>query len=275
MTLLHAASREALARTEKKLLGIAEAGAESELRTLGEQLFAVVGLLSGEIPLRRVLADASADSSRRERLLRKLVEGKVSARALDVLVSAVSQRWSSPRELVDGLESLARTALLVAVEQVGRLDTVEDELFRFGRIVAGDGELERLLSDPVAPIDGKLRLVRELVGGKVDEITVILVEQLVSFPRGRRAVAGLEELADLAAKRRQRSVAQVTTAVPLTEQQQNQLSATLDRIYARPIALHLEVDPTIMGGLVIRVGDEVIDGSAAGRLDALRRRLAG
>lgn len=275
MTLLHAASREALARAEEKLLGIAEAGSESELRTLGEHLFAVVGLLSGEAPLRRALADASADPSRRERLLRKLVEGKVSAQALDVLLSAVSQRWSSPRELVDGLEALARTALLVAAERAGRLDTVEDELFRFGRIVAGDGELERVLSDPLAPIDGKLSLVRELIGGKVDEITVTLVEKLVSFPRGRRAVAGLEELADLAAKRRQRSVAQVTTAVPLTEQQQNQLSVTLDRIYARPIALHLEVDPTIMGGLVIRVGDEVIDGSAAGRLEELRRRLAG
>jgi F-type H+-transporting ATPase subunit delta len=273
MTLLHAASREALASAELKLLDAAESGAK--LDAIGDDLFAVVGLLTREAAVRRALADSSADEARRTDLVHRLFDGKLNAASIDLIVAVVSARWSNPRELVDGIESLARTALLVRAERTGKLDTVEDELFRLGRIVAADGELERLLSDSAAPVEGKLSLLRSLIGRKVDAITARLAEALVSYPRGRRAVEGLEELADLAAKRRERSVAHVTSVVPLTEQQQERLAATLQRIYSRPIALHIEVDPDLLGGLVVKVGDEVIDGSAAGRLDALRRRLAG
>lgn len=269
MTLLHAASREALASAELKLLD------STEFETLGDDLFAVVGLLTIQGGLRRALADASAEPQRREELVRRLLSGKLAAGSVELLVSVVTSRWSNPRELVDGIESLARTALLVGAERAGRLDTVEDELFRLGRIVAGDGELERLLSDSAAPVEGKLELLRSLVASKVDPTTDKLAEALIAYPRGRRAVEGLEELADLAARRRERSVAHVTSVVALTEAQQERLAATLQRIYARPIALHIEVDPDLLGGLVIKVGDEVIDGSAAGRIDALRRRLAG
>jgi F-type H+-transporting ATPase subunit delta len=269
MTLLHAASREALASAELKLLDASDFGA------VGDELFAVVGLFTREAGLRRALADASADPERRTDLVHRLFDGKLSDETVELLVAVVSSRWSNPRELVDGIESLARTALLVSAERAGKLDTVEDELFRLGRIVAANGELERLLSDAAAPIDHKLSLLRSLLDGKVEEITAKLAEALVSYPRGRRAVEGLEELADLAAKRRERSVAHVTSVVALTEQQQDRLAATLQRIYSRPIALHVEVDPGLLGGLVVKVGDEVIDGSAAGRIDALRRRLAG
>jgi F-type H+-transporting ATPase subunit delta len=273
MTLLHAASREALASAELKLLDVAESGAD--LNRLGDDLFAVVGLLTRENPLRRALSDPSSEPERREQLLRSLLDGKVSGQALDVLRIVVTSRWSSPRELVDGVESLARTALLVSAERAGKLDTVEDELFRLGRIVAANGELERVFSDQVAPVDGKLQLLTNLVDGKVDPVTAKLAGELVAYPRGRRAVPGFEELAELAAKRRERSVAHVISVAPLPAQQQERLSATLQRIYSRPIALHLEVDPSIVGGLIIKVGDEVIDGSVAGRLDDLRRRLAG
>ncbi|ONI85317.1 F0F1 ATP synthase subunit delta [Actinosynnema sp. ALI-1.44] len=269
MTLLHAASREALASAELKLLDATDFG------TLGDELFAVVGLLSREPGLRRALADSSAESRRRTELTRQLFAGKLAEPTVELVESVVSSRWSNPRELVDGIESLARTALLVGAERAGKLDTIEDELFRLGRIVAANGELERLLSDPAAPVDGKLDLLRSLTARKVDPTTEKLAEALVANPRGRRAVEGLEELADLAAKRRERSVAHVTSVAPLTEAQQERLAATLQRIYARPIALHVEIDEELLGGLVIRVGDEVIDGSAAGRLDDLRRRLAG
>jgi F-type H+-transporting ATPase subunit delta len=114
---------------------------------------------------------------------------------------------------------LARTALLVDAERAGKLDTVEDELFRLGRIVAANGELERLLSASATPIEQRLTLLRSLIDGKVEQITAKLAEALVAYPRGRRAVEGLEELADLAAKRRERSVAHVTSVVALTEQQ--------------------------------------------------------
>jgi len=283
----HAASREAYAAAEQALLAAlsakpktrskaaAAAASASRASTIGEELFAVVGLLDGQVGLRRALADASAEPSRRQGLLSGLLAGKVGDATLSVLSEVVGARWSSPRQLTDGIELLGQTALLAHAEQEGRLDAVEDELFRFGRIVAGSGELEQALSDRAAPVSGKASLITELLGDKVDDVTVTLVRQLVTVPRGRGLVTGLADLAEAAATRRERSVAYVVSAGPLSEQQQERLAVTLQRVYSRPIALHVEVDPDLQGGLVIRVGDEVIDGSVTGRLDELRRRLAG
>jgi F-type H+-transporting ATPase subunit delta len=277
MTLFHAASRDALVASEQALLEVlgAKGKGAASAEQVGDELFAVVRLLDGEPSLRRALGDSSAGQERREDLLAGLLSGKVGAATLKVLTTAVGHRWSTPRELVDGVDELGRTSLMVHAERDGRLDTVEDELFRFGRIVAADGELERALANRTAPAEAKHTLVGELLGGKVDAVTVALVEQLVTSPRGRSVRDGLEELAAAAAKRRERSLAYVTAPVPLTEQQEQRLAETLTRIYSRPIALHVEVDPNIEGGLVIRVGEEVIDGSVTGRLDELRRRLAG
>jgi F-type H+-transporting ATPase subunit delta len=277
MTLFHAASRDALAASEQKLLAVLKSRAKNapSAEQLGDELLSVVRVLDGQPGLRRALGDSSAEPQRREAMLNSLLSGKVNAKTIEVLVAAVGNRWSTPRELVDGLDELGRTALLVHAEREGRLDTVEDELFRFGRIVAADSDLERALTDRAAPADSKLSLVRELLGDKADAVSVRLVEALVTVPRGRTVVNGLGELAAEAAKRRERSVAYVVSPVALTEQQEERLAATLQRIYSRPIALHVEVDPDIQGGLVIKVGDEVIDGSATGRIDELRRRLAG
>ncbi|MFD5828384.1 F0F1 ATP synthase subunit delta [Lentzea sp. NPDC060358] len=272
---LHAASREALAAAELRLLELADATTSTnDLAKLGEELFAVLGLLIEQRTLRGALADASSEPAGREQLLRGLFTGKVSDATLQVLVAVVTARWSSPRELVDGVESLARTALLVRAERDGQLDSTEDELFRLGRIVAGSNELELLLADPAGDTSGKVALVDSLIQGKVSPVTKTLVDQLVRNPRGVRVADGLSELADLAAKRRQRSVAHVRSAVELTAEQIDRLTATLTTIYSRPIALHVEVDPALGGGLTIKIGDEIIDGSVAGRLAALRRNLA-
>lgn len=272
---LHAASREALAAAELRLLELADATTSTDdLAKLGEELFAVLDVLIGQRSLRGALADASSEAAGREQLVRGLFAGKVSEATLQILVAVVTARWSSPRELVDGVESLARTTLLVRAERDGQLDSTEDELFRLGRIVAGSNELELLLADPAGDVSGKVALVDSLIQGKVSPVTKTLVDQLVRNPRGVRVADGLSELADLAAKRRQRSVAHVRSAVALTAEQVDRLTATLTTIYSRPIALHVEVDPSLGGGLTIKIGDEIIDGSVAGRLAALRRNLA-
>ncbi len=242
----HAASREALAAAELRLLELVDATTNADdLTTYGEELFL------------------------------SLIHKETAAGTLQVLVAVVTAKWSSPRELVDGVESLAQTVLLVRAERDNRLDAVEDELFRLGRIVAGSQDLELVLSDHSVTPDRKVELVRGLLAGKVEAITKLLVDQLVREPRGAHVVDGLMRLADLAAKRRERSVAHVRTAVELSAAQQDRLAATLTTIYSRPIALHVEVDASLAGGLLIKIGDEVIDGSVAGRLAALRRDLAG
>jgi F-type H+-transporting ATPase subunit delta len=271
---LHAASRESLAVAEKRL-GEVLGDAGTDPATVGVELLSVVDLLGREAGLRRAVSDGSADPEARRRLIRSLLEGKVSEPTLKVLDSAVGARWSSPRELLDGLESLGRSALLTSAEKTGNLDTVEDQLFRVARIVTGEPELERALSDQAAPIEAKRNLVRGLFAGELDVIAETLVEQVILRHRGRGVGYGLDELVKLTAERRQRSVAYVTSAVSLSDEQHGQLAEKLRGIYGRAIALHVEVDVSIGGGLVVRVGDEVIDGSAAGRIAELRRRLAG
>ncbi len=271
---LHAASREALDLAENRL-GEVLADAGTDPATVGDELLSVVALLDREIGLRRAVADGSASPEARVGLARGILAGKVSEPALQVLDTVAGSRWSSPRELADGLEALGRSALLTSAEKSGNLDTVEDQLFRVSRIVAGEPELERALSELAAPVDAKRTLVRGLFADKVDVVTQTLVEQVVLRAKGRGVGKGLDELVRLTAERRERSVARVTSASALSDEQRTKLAEKLTGLYGRPIALHVEVDPALGGGLVVRVGDEVIDGSTAGRIDALRRRLAG
>ncbi|MFD9895756.1 F0F1 ATP synthase subunit delta [Amycolatopsis sp. NPDC059027] len=271
---LHAASREALGLAEERL-GEVLAGAEAAVSsTVGDELLSVVDLLDAEIGLRRAVSDASAAPESRTGLVRRLFDGKLGDPALKVLDVVAGSRWSSPRQLVDGLESLGHSALLTAAEKSGNVDTVESQLFQVSRIVAGAPELEAALSDLAGSAEAKRTLVRGLFAGKVDPVVETLVEQVVRRAKGRGVGVGLDKLVKLAAERRERSVAYVTSANALSDEQTAQLGTKLNNLYGRPIALHVEVNPALGGGLVVRVGDEVIDGSTAGQLASLRRRLA-
>lgn len=270
---LHAASREALDLAERAL-GEVLAGAGTDPAKVGEELLSVVDLLDREIGLRRAVGDSSVAPESRQGLVRRLFDGKLSEQALKVLDTVAGSRWSSPRELVDGLESVGRSALLTAAEKAGNIETVESQLFQVARIVAGAPELEAALSDLAAPADAKRTLVRGLFADKVDAVVETLVEQAVQRAKGRGIGHALDKLVALAAERRERSVAYVTSANALTDEQRALLGTKLDGIYGRPIALHVEIDPNLGGGLVVRVGDEVIDGSTSGQLAAVRRTLS-
>jgi F-type H+-transporting ATPase subunit delta len=204
-----------------------------------------------------------------------LLSGRVSEATLDLVETAARQRWSRPLDLVEATETLATDAALDAADTRGELDGVEDELFRFGRIVAGDAELSRILSDRTAPADGKTALLDRLLAGRVSPITAMLLRNHLTGRAIGNAENVIERLSEAASTRRGQSVAHVTTAVALTDAQERRLTELLSRLYHRPIGLQVTVDPSVLGGLVIRVGDEVINGSIAHRLEAAGRRLVG
>jgi F-type H+-transporting ATPase subunit delta len=271
--LLQAASRESLADLNARLDVYMDQVDAAELERLGEEVFAVTRLLDGQRTLRRHLADPSVPESRRTGLVDRLFGAQLQRPTLEAVAAAVAARWSRPADLVDGLEALGRNALLGSAEKTGRLDEVEDELFRFGRILDREPELIRLLADTGTPADGRVALLDRVLGGKVTGATAALLRQAVRLPRGEHLDVIAEELAEMAAARRQRSIARVTTPVRLTMQQEDRLRETLSRLYGRPMSLQVELDEALLGGLVVRVGGEVIDGSVAGRLEAARRRL--
>jgi F-type H+-transporting ATPase subunit delta len=270
---LPAASRESLADLSSRLEVLVDQVGPAVLDALGDELFAVVRLLAAQSGLRRHLADPSVPESARTDVVERLLAGKVQRPALEAVEAAAAARWSRSADLIDALQALARTAVLASAEKTGRLDEAEDELFRFGRILDGESELARLLADPLTPLEGRVRLLDQLLSGKVTQTTATLLRQAVELPRGQHLDVLAEELAEMAAARRHRSIARVTTAVRLTPDQEQRLVDTLSRLYGRPMSLQVELDESLLGGLVVRVGNEVIDGSVAGRLEAARRLL--
>ena len=272
-SVLQSASRDALGAATARLDEHIDATGAAELKRLADDLFAVVGLLDREHALRRALADPATPSGARGGLADRLFDGKIGRPALDVVSDVVKSRWSRAGDLLEGLESLARAAAFGVAEKDGSLDRVEDELFRFGRILDREPELSRLLSDTATPVDKRVGLLRDVLGEKVTPVTATLLEQAVRNPRSRNLDVAAEELSELAAARRDRYVAHVRTPVRMTGEQEQRLTDSLTRLYGRPISLQVELDPDLLGGLVVRVGGELIDGSVAGRLAAARRAL--
>jgi len=264
-----------LERTKDRLTGQARAITGPELVTLADELFAVARLLDGQLSLRRALSDPAGKPEDRAALARRLFAGKVSDVTLDLVETVAGQRWSHPIDLVDAFMTLATEASLDAANVRGELDGVEDELFRFGRIVSGDRELGRLLSDRKASAEGKRALLDRLLSGRVSPVTEQLLRNVLTGPHVGTAENAVERLSDVASRRRGQSVARVTSAVALTAAQEQRLSDVLRRIYGRTVGLQITVDPSVLGGLIVQVGDEVIDGSIAHRLEAAERRLAG
>jgi F-type H+-transporting ATPase subunit delta len=242
---------------------------------LADELLAVADLLDGQPALRRLLTDPGTMPDARVELLGRVLGGKLGPATLEQLRPLVAARWSRPGDLADTVELLAFQANLAVAERAGALDEVQDELFRFSRILEGQPELRRLLADLGTPRDRRVELLDRLIEGKVHPATRRLLERAVRAPRGLPLEASLERLVELAAQRRERYVAYVRTAVRLTEEQESRLTATLRRIYQRDMDIVIEIDPELLGGLVIRVNDEVINGSVAYRLSVARRLLAG
>jgi F-type H+-transporting ATPase subunit delta len=269
------ASRESLAAARERFEALIADTSTAALRSLADELFAVAGVVARERTLRRYLADPATSERRRRQLVDTVLGGKVSDASLDIVQGLVAGRWSRSADLVDAIEALARQALLAIAERDGVIEEVEDELFRFARTLAAEPRLRDLLADQAQPVEGRLQLLDTLVSGKVAPVTSQLLQQTVRLPRGRGLDALVDRLAELAAERRGRSVALVTAAAPLTAEQERRLIEDLSRIYGRAIDVQVELDTDLLGGLVVRVGDEVIDGSVAARLAEARQRLTG
>jgi F-type H+-transporting ATPase subunit delta len=268
---MQGSSRAAAAASRDAFTGALAAGADRS--RLAEELFAVVGVIDGSANLRRALGDPSRDGAEKAALAERLFGGKVSAETVVVVKAVAGQRWSSERDLSDALEAYAVEAVVAEAETADRADRAEDELFRFERIVAADSALRGALTDLTAPADKRGAPVTSLLDGKATPETVTLARQAVTAPRGRRFDRSVEAYLDIAASRREQQTATVTSAVPLTDDDRNRLAAGLSAIYGGKVHVNTVVDPRVMGGVKVEIGDEVIDGTVIRKLDAARRAM--
>ncbi len=272
---LRAASRAALDSLVTEFDSAAGGLDANGLTALADDLTAVAKLLISEPALTKHLAEASDSATAKVALVDKLLTGKIGDPALKLVRTAASQRWSVESNLIDGIEHIARLALLQRAKVAGEVDEVEDQLFQFGRVLDNEPRLSALLSDYTADAATRVALLDKVVGSgsSANGTAAALLEQTVTLLRGERADEAVIDLAELAVARRGEVVAHVSAAADLSDAQRDRLTAVLTRIYGHPVSVQLHVDPELLGGLSITVGDEVIDGSIASRLAAAQNQL--
>ena len=252
---------------------VAAAGARAA--ELGEQMFAVVDLLDGSGALRRALSDPARSPEDKARLATELLGGHADDRVIAALAALARRRWSVEGELTEALERLAAEWVLASAQATGDLQTVEEELFRLDRLLVGERHVRDALTDRMARPEARAALVDRLLAGKVHPVTLQLVRRGARTPRGRSMSRTLADLGRLAAHRRDLLVATVTAATAPSAAQLQRLGRLLASTYGRALQVNVAVDPTVIGGMRVQVGDEVVDSTVIGRLEDVRRRLAG
>jgi F-type H+-transporting ATPase subunit delta len=272
---LRSASRGAQAALVERFDSVAAGLSGEALSTQSDELAAVATLLVAEPVLVRHLADTTGPAEAKKQLLQRLLGSKIGPNALDVLNTAVSVRWSSTADFVGAIGYIARLSLLSRGERDGQAGDVEEQLFRFSRILDAEPRLSTLLSDYTTPAAGRVALLRNVLNraSGANPIVEALLVQTVELLHGQRADVAVAQLVQLAVSRRGEIIAQVSAAAELTGPQRSRLTDVLTRIYNRPISVQLNVDPSLLGGLSVAVGDEVIDGTLASRLTAAKTKL--
>jgi F-type H+-transporting ATPase subunit delta len=267
--MLRGASAEALAELSQQAT---RTRTLEEAATLGSQLFGVADVVRRDAALRRALTDSSVEAEAKSGLARAVFANALGEPALALVADAAGRRWISGNDLPEALE---RVAVAVTVRSAGAQgNRVGDELFSVKRIVADNAELRGALADPSRSAADRSGLLLGLLDGKTLPATEVLVGQAVTSGRGT-VESTLQEYLDLAAEALDEGVATVHTARELTADEQQRLVAALTKQYGRDIQLHVVVDPELIGGLRVEIGDDVIDGTVVSRLDDARRRLAG
>jgi F-type H+-transporting ATPase subunit delta len=272
---MRSASRQALKGLLDKFGEAADGLDEQGLSALAGDLTAVTELLERERVVTRLLTVPNEDAAPNVRLVQRLFSDKIGTPALTLVTDAASARWSSEADLIGAVEHVARQALLLSAERQGKLDEVEDQLFRFSRILDAQPRLDNLLGDTGTAAAGRIGLLRTVIGGGsgANSITTALLEHTVRLLRSQSAHQAVTELAQIAVARRGEVVADVGAAAELSDAQRSRLNTVLSRIYNHPVRVQVGVDPALLGGLAISVGDEVIDGTLSSRLAAAKTQL--
>jgi F-type H+-transporting ATPase subunit delta len=267
-------TRESFARASDQLAADTAKATAAQLATVADEILSVAALLRAEPRLRRALTDPSRSGEQRAELLRGLLAGKLAKATVDAMTKLVASRWGRPTELLDAAERLGVDAVLRSAEKGDKLPDVEDELFRFGQIVSGSPELAVTLSDPGAPADRRVKLVEDLLKGKAQAATLRLVEVALEGFGGRSFEFSLTRLVELTAAKRDREVAYVTVAKPLDDADEQRLTAKLSDMYGRQVSLKVDVDPRVVGGVSVRVGSDLYDGTVLRRLNEAKQAFA-
>ena len=240
--------------------------------SLSTELFFIANVLGSNIAVRRALTDPSRDAQAKGAFIKDLLASKVGAAALGLLTEISALRWSGAKDLVQVIEQLAIEAEASAANISGELDRVEDEIFTAATAFAGSSELRKAITSDAT--NAKAALVAEVLKN-ASSSTVKLVSQMVNAWRGRSIEAAFADYQWALAARRNRVIALVRVATPLSQAQIDRLTTSLTSKVGQPVRINIEIDPTVLGGVSVKFADEIVDGSVSNRLAGAARALAG
>ena len=277
MTLaMKGASRQSLAAArallEKKISSLESAG----ISKVSTDLLSMVALFDSNIALSRALTDPSRKTEDKSELVKRVFENGVSETTFAFVKELIALRWSYASDLVRAIERLGVETEAAAAEKDGALDRLESELFAFTQTIQDSSELRAVLADrTVQSTAKKSALIRTLLNGKATESTIRLIGAMVDQPRGRNVEAGMRDLTEAVAARKNRTIVHVKSAIALSKEQIDRITKSLSAQIGATVRLNVEIDSKILGGLSVRFGDELIDGSIATRIIGAERTLSG
>lgn len=269
---MRGASAGSLAVLTEALSATVDGGADPA--RVADDLFGVSEILRREPSLRRTATELSITPEAKAGLVRSIFGERLDPASLDLVAQAAGRRWASTGDLGYALELLGVIAVVRSTDGQEGGASLEEDLFGVERLVSENADLRDALSDPARSVEDKRGMLRGLLEGRVSPAAVRLAEQSVSGSHRTVAVA-LAEYKKVAARHRNRLVGTVRVARELGEQDARRLEGALAEQYGRPVQLNVVVDPQVIGGIKVEIGDDVIDGTVATRLDDARRRLAG
>ena len=236
----------------------------------------MVAVFDSNIALSRALTDPSRKTEDKSELVKRVFENGVSETTFAFVKELIALRWSYASDLVRAIERLGVETEAAAAEKDGALDRLESELFAFTQTIQDSSELRAVLADrTVQSTAKKSALIRTLLNGKATESTIRLIGAMVDQPRGRNVEAGMRDLTEAVAARKNRTIVHVKSAIALSKEQIDRITKSLSAQIGATVRLNVEIDSKILGGLSVRFGDELIDGSIATRIIGAERTLSG
>lgn len=240
--------------------------------TLSAELFFAADVLGSNISVRRALTDTSRDAAAKGTLIKDLLASKVGTAAVGLLTELSALRWSGAKDLVQVIEQLAIEAEATAANISGELDRVENEMFVVSNTISNSSELRKAFKSD-AP-SAKAQLAADLLKN-ASSSTTKLVSHMVNSWRGRSIESAFADYQWALAARRNRVIALVRIAAPISQAQQDRLAEALNKQVGQPVRMNIEIDPAVLGGVSVKFADEIVDGSVSNRLAGAARALAG
>jgi F-type H+-transporting ATPase subunit delta len=239
---------------------------------LSSELFFITDVLGSNISVRRALTDPSRDAQSKSVFVKDLLASKVGAPALGLLTEISALRWSGAKDLVQVIEQLAIEAEASAANISGELDRVEEEIFVVFNAITNSSELRKAFKSDA--VQAKSKLAQEILKN-ASPSTSKLLSHMVNSWRGRSIEATFADYQWALAARRNRVIALVKVAAPITQDQQTRLVTALTSKVGQPVRINIEIDPHVIGGVSVKFADEIVDGSISNRLAGAARALAG